>query len=315
MKRPKEIAGTPNPGEYASTAQVSRMLGVGVTTVKRWVDDGILPAVVSPGGHRKLLLADVLRSVREGKLPRADGAALAGFPAPAVSDLADLGELLAGAIRRDDADAIRELIVGAADRGHAIAELADRLIAPALHAVGHDWEHGLVSVMREHRITQAFVAALYQLNARMRPKPDPKRPVALGGGPEHDHYILPTLLAKLTLIETGWTAVNIGPHTPFSALLTAVDEMQPKLVWLSVSHLADSERFVLEYGDFNRTMESRGIAVTLGGQALTPELRGRLAPTTFGEGFVQLAAFAETLHPRKRTPKRGRPRGSGKKPG
>lgn len=315
MKRPKDTGGAPAPGEYASTAQVSRMLGVGVTTVKRWVDDGILPAVVSPGGHRKLLLADVLRSVRDGKLPRADGAALAGAEAPAASDLVDLGELLLGAIGRDDADAIRELIVGAADRGHPIAELADRLIAPALRTVGCDWEHGILSVMREHRITQAFIAALYQLNARMRPKPDPKRPVALGGAPEHDHYILPTLLATMTLLETGWTAVNIGPHTPFTALLTAVDELQPKLVWVSVSHLADPERFVLEYGDFCRTLVARGIAVTLGGQALTPELRVRLPHKTFGDGCVQLAAFAEALHARKRTPKRGRPTGSGKKPG
>ncbi len=313
MKRPNDT-GEPNPGEYASTAQVSRMLGVGVTTVKRWVDDGILPALVSPGGHRKLLLADVLRSVREGKLPRADGAALAGSAAPAASDLADLGVLLAGAIGRDDVDAIRELVVGAADRGHAIAELADRLIAPALRAVGHDWEHGRVSVMREHRITQAFVAGLYQLHARMRPKPDPKRPLALGGAPEHDHYILPTLLAKMSLLEAGWTAVNIGPHTPFSALLTAVDEMQPKLVWVSVSHLADPEQFVLEYGDFYRTMEARSIAVILGGQALTPELRAQFPHTTFGEGCVHLANFAEALYPRKRTPKRGRPAGSGKNP-
>ena len=314
MKPPKDIAGTPGPGEYASTAQVSRMLGVGVTTVKRWVDGGILPALVSPGGHRKLLLADVFRSVREGKLPRADGAGLAGAEAPATSELAELGGLLTAAIGRDDTDAIRELIVGAADRGHAIAQLADRLIAPALRAVGHDWEHGILSVMREHRITEAFIAALYQLTARMQPKPDPNRPVAVGGAPEHDHYLLPTLLAKMTLLETGWTAVNIGPHTPFAALLTAVDELKPKLVWISVSHLADPEQFISEYGDFYRTIESRGIAVALGGQALTPELRGHLPHTTFGDGFVHLAAIAEALHPRKRTPKRGRPTGSRKKP-
>lgn len=298
----------PPPDQFpspVSPAQIASLLDVGISTVKRWVDSGLIPARVTPGGHRKLLLEDVLRLSKAGSLP---GIARAE-KSPRTTD--DLRAELGSAFRNNDVESIGGVIREALP----IGLLADAVIAPAMRRLGSDWAVGRATVAREHRATQAVVSAVYELNERIGTTEGKDRPVAVGCAPEHDHYILPTLLAGMTLVEAGWNAVNVGPNTPFSALLTAADELKPRLVWLSVSHLADPERFVAEYRDFYRIAEARGIAVALGGQALDPGLRSRLVCTTFGDGLVHLAAFAELLHPRKRTPKRGRPAGSGKKPG
>jgi len=313
MKRSNSRREVPASSEtYASTIQVSRALGVSVSTVKRWVDDGILKAQVSPGGHRKLLLREVLQLAQSGKLPYAEVAKIVPLANNSRSELPQLRTHLDAAIRRSDADSIQTLIFEAYRSGHPIEVLADSLIAITLRDLGHAWVNGTVSIMHEHLITQAFVAALYQLHGNLPVLQDPARPLAIGAAPEADHYILPSLLAKTTLQDAGWNAINIGPNTPFSALLSALEELRPRLVWLSVSHLAEPNRFVEEYRRFYRSAEERGVAVALGGQALTHELRSQLPYTTFGDGFVQLSAFAKMLHPRPPLPKRGRPAGSKK---
>lgn len=293
---------------YVSTATVADALGVSVTTVKRWVDDGVLPAHRTAGGHRKLLVADVYRLVRAGSLPYSDLTRLIPSAVADVEPADAVRQRLVAAINAVDLDLIRTILLAAYRNGTPMDVLADRVIAPAFAHIGHSWQAGKMSVSAEHRITQACVATLYELRAELRVHADPDRPVAVGGAPEHDHYVLPTLLAKLTLLEGGWDAVNLGPHTPMSALATALDDVRPALVWLSVTHLTDPERFAHEYTDFFRRAESREVAVAIGGQGLSGSLRASLPYTTFGDGLGQLAAFAKTLHARQPPrAKRGRP--------
>lgn len=297
--------------QYVSTAQVALALGVSVTTVKRWVDSGILPAHITAGKHRKLLLADVLRLVREGNLPQADLSSL--IPKIALSEPNNISKLyseIISAVEKCDTERIRNILHAGYESGISIEQLADRIIGPALMYVGHEWSVGRLDVMREHRITQSIVSALYELKSFMRLNAEKDRPICLGGAPENDHYILPSLLVKMSLLDCGWDAYNLGPHTPFSAFKSAIHELKPKLVWISVTHITDIDRFLQQYRDFYKEAEEKGVAVAVGGRGLTDNIRVQMPYTTYGDGMQHIASFARSLYKRPSRPKRGRPPGS-----
>jgi len=57
-----------------TTREASRLLGIAVSTTQQWIENGILPAWKTPGGHRRVHLSDVSTLLRERARPDAAGA-------------------------------------------------------------------------------------------------------------------------------------------------------------------------------------------------------------------------------------------------
>ncbi len=293
---------------YLSTLKTAEALGVSVSTVKRWVDEGVLPAHRTAGGHRKLLRAEVLALARQGDLPRGDLAAL--HPVSATDPSLDLEATVVGlgkALVDGQGAEVSAILRHTYDSGVAVESIADRLIAPAMARVGHDWETARIDVWQEHRGTQLCASALYELKNELEARAERNRPVAVGAAPEGDPYLLPTLLAQYVLLDAGWDAVNLGPNTPLPSLTKSLKELRPRLLWLSVSYLESNAEFIESYRELYRAAERQGVSVAIGGQALGGAIRSAIPYTTFGDGLSHLAAFARTLHPRPKRPRRGRP--------
>jgi excisionase family DNA binding protein len=295
--------------EPISTDEVARLLGVSVSTVKRWVDLDILPAIRTCGGHRRIRLSDVVRLARLGLLPDVDLARLPLMVNHGVCrEIAELkGELHRSLIAGDESG-IRTLLAETHKAGMAAETLADELIRPAMHRLGQEWSEGQLDVMHEHRGVQACFSALCELKHLLLAHADRSGPVAVGGAPEKDPYLLPCLLAELVLIDAGWQVINLGANTPLSSFQRAVDEFRPRMLWLSISYLEDRASFLESYRRLHDAAIRHDVAVVVGGQALHDEIRSGMPYTTFGDGLKHLAAFARTLHPQPKPPMRGRPR-------
>ncbi len=296
---------------YLNTLQAAEALGVSISTVKRWVDNGVLPAHKTAGGHRKLLQSEVLALARQGNLACGDLSLLTSPVAKdSAEDLTRIRTSFVDAILGGDSNAARSILQRSYEAGISVENLADRIIGPVMADVGRRWESKEIDVWHEHRATQTCAQALFALKATVENRAERNRPVALGGAPEGDPYQLPSLLAQLVLLDAGWQAINLGPNTPFASLLKAAQETKPRLVWLSVSWIAEPKFFLNEYREFYHALEAAGVALAVGGQGLVESIRASMPYTTYGDGLSHLAALARTLHTRPKRPRAGRPPGT-----
>lgn len=221
-----------------STRELANALGVSESSLKRWVDAGRIAASRTEGGHRRIELTEAMRFIRDTSAPLVHPELL---DLPEVAVAREKGERLVQYLAAGDAVGARGFLIGRYLEGASVADLADGPIREAMHALGELWRHDEGGVFVEHRATDICLQAVAQLRG-MIPDPRPDAPLALGGAPSGDPYLVPSQLAAIAITEAGLRAMNLGPETPVHALRHAVVSHRPALVWLSVSSALTPQR-------------------------------------------------------------------------
>ena len=278
-----------------SPAQLAPIIGVSESTIKRWIDAGHLKAEKTVGGHRKIALPNLLAFLRSrGRtVPSLEALGLLAERHADPEGAPGTPEALAGLLLHDGTDVARTLVLEQFRGGRALDDLLDRLVAPAMARVGTEWAEGKIEVYQEHLATLRLWRILVELRGLL-PTPSDRAPLALGGAPAGDPYLLPTFMAELTLADMGWRTVNIGPNTPVASLLEAVMRHRPRLVWLSVTSMKPHASFFEGYPRFFESAQAKGASVVIGGQGLTATLQDRLVASGFGTRLAHLKAFARS---------------------
>lgn len=241
-----------------SPRYLAAALGVSESSLKRWVDAGKISAARTEGGHRRIELAEAVRFIRESGTP---------VQRPELLDLPEVaaagGDRLYDHLLAGDTPAVRGWLFARYLEGQTLAQIADGPIKSAMHALGDLWRHDPQGIFVEHRATAIMLQTVAQLRSMVTEVPA-NAPLALGGAPAGDPYLLPTQLASTVLEEAGLRTINIGPETPADAFEQAVLAHKPKLVWLSVSTALAPARA----RTYTRWLESlpSSITIAIGGQ-------------------------------------------------
>src|SRR5689334_4235333 len=202
----------------------AEVLGVHYQTAYAWVRQGVLPARKTGRGY---------------EVSESDVSALAARRASGtaprlqirVRDWDVQADRLYAAVMAGDETLARHAFDRLA-RGVPLAELCERVIAPALRRVGNEWAAGEVSIAAEHRasaICERLIAARTH-----QPQGRP-RGIAVVTTPPGERHGLPALMATTCLREDRWLVHHLAADLPVDEVTGLARQARASLVVLSSS--------------------------------------------------------------------------------
>jgi excisionase family DNA binding protein len=281
------MAGTP-----LTTKEVARLLGVSEATIKRWADGGLIQSEKTAGGHRRFGLAGIASFQRQGEKPlRASASAAGKHQSRAKISVTEFFNHLVGGHEH----ATGALLIDGYLHGESLASLFDRVVTPAMHQIGESWYRGELTIADEHLATRTAIAALQKLRSVIQLAPVSEFK-ALICGIEGDLHELPIHLSHALLEADGWEVIDLGPNTPFFALVESVTKQRPQLLCISAKLMTDPDRLARDYGPLHKAARKVGCAIVLGGDAFADKLLRQRFPSEFyAKGFKQLMEFTSAL--------------------
>jgi MerR family transcriptional regulator, light-induced transcriptional regulator len=272
-------------------------IGVSESSLRRWVDSGAIRTSRTPGGHRRIALAEAIRFVRSTRAaivrPELLGLSeLANAPMSA-DEQQSVNDRVLDMMKSGDASRVRSIILSLYMSGSSMAALCDGPIRYAMHRLGELWQHSSEGVLMEHRATDLAVQVISHLR-QMVGDVSSSAPVAMGGAHPTDPYVLPTAMAALVLADAGYRPTNFGPLTPVSLLPRIASEHAARLIWISLS-VPPTASFTDDLVKLCQQVRKAGTQVVLGGRcALEVDLSGCPNAQVLAS-MSELWAFAQGL--------------------
>jgi MerR family transcriptional regulator, light-induced transcriptional regulator len=242
------------PKDLLTSTDAAEFMGVGVSSIKRWADEGLLPCVRTAGGHRRFERAALLEHAERSQAVGLEKVETARW----MATLASKGSLheVTGALHL-------------ARHRHGSWWRVARELGEVLAEVGRQWADGLITILDEHAMTERLRRGLTMVTESM-PSP-PTAPVALLMTAEGEEHTMGLSLVELCAREAGWATRWAGSRTPFTELDRALSTDTPALLAVSASMFGHSEEALRGQCEaLEAIAERHGVMLALGGQGPWP---------------------------------------------
>ena len=278
-----------------SPKKVAAAIGVSESSLKRWCDAGVVEAVKTAGGHRKIMRSEVVSFVKRSSYRLRDPLAI-GLPDINSVDFSSIDQARTSfltAIISADAISSKKILCSLFIQGHNVAEILDSVVSPVLFGIVAKRERGEIPVNQESIAVEICHESLLELKTIIAQVAS-NSPVAFGASLEGNEFPLVTLGAELCLRNFGWSTTSLGANVPVKSLLQSAVDLHASFIWISAFLIQDQARFTASLNElFSGVTEATKIVV-VGESAIKDEILRNIPTARYCENFAQLLLIART---------------------
>jgi excisionase family DNA binding protein len=258
---------------YLNSEEAAKVLGVNVSTIKRWTDAGKLQCIQTSGGHRKFLMSHLSEFLERNKKKASK---VNVFPIENKSDLDISYYILKGNYKNlinhmykrsiaGDRNAVQKVLNGLYLGQYELYNIYDELITPVLHRIGSQWQKNQISVIEEHIASQTIRDALIRLQGIIHLPRNKNVPVICLNLTREFHDIALKMVQHILEVR-GFQTFFSGQITPLLDIEQTFDKIKPRRLYISSTIVTNLEEFERDAHKIFDICSHYGTDAYIGGQ-------------------------------------------------
>jgi excisionase family DNA binding protein len=273
---------TGNPSDLLTLQEAAAVVGCHYQTIYRRVRSGDIPALVAGGTYR------IRRDDLDAWLASREATAGA-VPERGVRDWPQQSETLLELLLAGDVEGSRRLVDRLLAGGATLADLCDRLFAPALFRIGELWRGDDLAIADEHRASR-MVEALLERASSARAKPGPRLGSVVVAAPHGDRHALAAQMVAAGLKADGFVVHYLGADLPPTEIVELAEREGADLVALSWC-VAERDGLIAAL----RALEEAGVPAIVGGSGIGGAEALELGAAGYGGSIAEAQRIAREL--------------------
>ncbi len=216
---------------HFSTTSIAELFEINVSTVKRWIDRGLLQAEITAGGHRRVTQEQLDAFIRNNKKLARSSYVLTRLKTKKHEPNETWKKLYSVLLHNNIAEArtlVREYYLSNAE----LVNLLENVLTPVLRNIGDEWSKKKINIYQEHQMSFLVRQLLVEISAYI-PEPKKNAPNAVLACIEGDRHEIPLQMLSLILKMHGIRAVILGTNIPVSEIIRAAEATRAKYLLLT----------------------------------------------------------------------------------
>jgi len=287
-----------------STNEVSKMLKVNESTIKRWTDKGSLRCIKTPGGHRKYKMKDVVQFMDTFSYDVTD------LLVPAKEQLSKVTVSTDYAILTKDYPVLSDIFFNTVLEGNrentfqflnflysnriSQIEIYERILFPAFQKIGEQWIQKKIGIEQEHLASNTALHAIIKLQDQVHKKPK-HGGIALCGCLEFEYHEIGITCVNNILEADGWTTYYLGTNLPKDSFIDAIENYLPNIVCVSTMTPRTQKQLIDDCAALHETTRIINGKLIVGGIASSSTLKKKISADCIPGSFSELMTFVNSL--------------------